>query len=152
MTTHPGLIETTAGAFEVLRSTRRIAVLGIKTERQPGQPALYVPAYLQNAGYEIIPVPVFYPEVTRILDAPVYRRVADVPPPVDLVLVFRRPRDLPGHLVDLLAAAPAAVWFQTGIRENAVALALAESGIRVVQNRCAMVDHRMMKLSEARQP
>jgi predicted CoA-binding protein len=145
---HPNIIETTAGAFDILRTAHRVAVLGIKTENQPDQPALYVPAYLQNAGYEVIPVPVFYPEVTEILGKRVYRRLADIPPPpVDLVVVFRRSRDLAAHLADFIAAAPAAVWFQSGIRDDAVALVLAEDGIRVVQDRCAMVDHRMMTLA-----
>src|SRR5256885_16560117 len=49
---------------DLLLSIRRIAVLGIKTERQAGPPAFYVPEYLAPAGLEIIPVPVYYPEVT----------------------------------------------------------------------------------------
>jgi predicted CoA-binding protein len=142
---HPNLISTTDGALEVLRAARRVAILGIKPENHAGQPAFYVPAYLKSVGYEIIPVPVYYPAVTEILGTSVHRRLADIPPPpVDLVVVFRRPADLPGHLPDFLEATPAAVWFQTGIREDRVALTLAEAGIRVVQDRCAMVDHRGM--------
>src|SRR5438034_453627 len=64
---------------ELLAGTRTIAVLGIKTEAQAGQPAFYVPKYMHNAGFEIIPVPVYYPEVTEILGQKVYRRLADVP-------------------------------------------------------------------------
>jgi predicted CoA-binding protein len=140
---HPNLIATPDGALDILRAARRIAVLGIKPESQSGQPAFYVPSYLKAVGYEVIPVPVYYPDVTEILGATVYRRVAEIPaPPVDLVVVFRRPADLAGHVADLIDAAPGAVWFQTGIRDDAVALTLAEAGIRVVQDRCAMVDHR----------
>jgi predicted CoA-binding protein len=87
-------------------------------------------------------VPVYYPDVTAILGQPVYRRVADVPGPIDLVDVFRRSGDIPPHLDDLLAAKPKAVWFQLGIRNDEVAEALARAGIRVVQDRCLMVDHR----------
>ena len=127
---------------ELLRTqTRTIAVLGIKTEHQRGQPAFYVPAYLAAAGFEVIPVPVYYPEVTHILGRPVYRRLVDVPREIDLVNVFRRPQDVPGHVGDLLAKRPRAVWMQTGIRHDETARTLAEAGIRVVQDRCLMVDH-----------
>lgn len=127
---------------ELLRSARRVAVLGIKTEAQAEQPAHYVPSYLQRAGIEVIPVPVYYPDVTTILGQPVYRRVADVPGPIDIVDVFRRSQDVPAHLDDLLAARPRAVWLQSGIRNDEVARRLVEAGILVVQDRCMMVDHR----------
>jgi uncharacterized protein len=121
---------------------RRVAVLGIKTEQQRSAAAYYVPAYMQRAGYDVIPIPVYYPDVTEILGERVYRRLVDVPGDVDLVVVFRRSRDIPQHLDDLLAKKPAAVWFQLGIRNDDVATRLAEAGIDVVQDRCAMVDHR----------
>jgi uncharacterized protein len=136
------LIDDSAGIRALLAETRRIAVLGIKTEAQAGQPAFFVPDYLQRAGFEVLPVPVYYPEVTRILGQPVHRRLAEVPGPLDLVLVFRRPADVPQHLDDILEAAPRAVWMQSGIRHAEAARRLAEAGIRVVQDRCAMVEHR----------
>ena len=129
---------------ELVRSARRIAVLGIKPEMRAMKPAHYVPAYLAEAGVEVIPVPVYYPEVTHILGRPVYRRVADVPGPpgsIDIINVFRRSHDVAAHLVDLLAARPRAVWLQLGIRDDATAEALARAGILVVQDRCLMVDH-----------
>lgn len=126
----------------LVRAARRVAVLGIKTEEQAAQPAYYVPAYLAAAGLTIFPVPVYYPEVTTILGQPVYRRVAEVPGPLDIVEVFRRSEALPAHVPDLLAARPHAVWFQSGIRNHAVAAQLAAAGIVVVQDRCLMVDHR----------
>ncbi|MDQ3521566.1 MAG: CoA-binding protein [Gemmatimonadota bacterium] len=138
------LVEDSAGIREIFQGARRIAVLGIKTEAQAGQPAFYVPEYLQHAGYEILPVPVYYPYATAILGQPVYRRVADVPGPVELVVVFRRSQDVPPHVDDLLAAKPKAVWMQSGIRNEDAARRLAEAGIRVVQDRCAMIDHRRL--------
>lgn len=135
------LIEDWPAMAELLRQTHRVAVLGIKTEKQAGQPAFYVPEYLQRVGFEVIPVPVYYPEVTEILGQPVYRRVADIPGAVDMVVVFRRPHDVPPHLDDLLEAAPASVWMQQGIRHDATARALAEAGVKVVQDRCIMVEH-----------
>jgi uncharacterized protein len=136
------LIEDDAGIGEVLRSSSRIAVLGIKTERQRTQPAFYVPAYLQRAGFDVVPVPVYYPDVTEILGQPVHRDLATVPGPVDLVNVFRRSRDVPAHVDDLIALEPQAVWLQSGIRHAESAERLARAGIQVVQDRCAMVEHR----------
>lgn len=139
------LVDDEDGVAAVLRGARRVAVLGIKTEAQSGQPAFYVPAYLQRAGYEIVPVPVYYPDATEILGQPVYRSVAAVPGEVDLVVVFRRSRDVLPHVDDLLAARPAAVWMQSGIRNPEAAERLARAGIRVVQDHCAMVEHRDLR-------
>src|ERR1043166_983351 len=136
------LIETAAGIRELISQTKRIAVLGIKTEAQADQPAFYVPDYLASAGLEIIPVPVYYPGVTEILGKKVYRRLIDIPDEVDLVDVFRRSHDINGHVEDLLAKKPRAVWFQTGIRNDQVAQQLAQAGIKVGQDRCLMVEHR----------
>ena len=132
------LIEDDAGIARVLDETKRIAVLGIKVESS--QPANYVPAYAQRAGLEVVPVPVYYPEVTEILGERVYRRVADVPGSVDMVNVFRRPKDIPAHLDDIIAKKPKVVWFQLGIRNDAAAERLAKAGIDVVQDRCLMVE------------
>lgn len=136
------LISSESGVTSLLRDAKRIAVLGIKTEMQGGQPAYYVPDYLKKAGYEVIPVPVYYPEATEILGEKVYRRLADVPGPIDLVVVFRRSGDIPQHVDDILAASPGGVWLQSGIRNDEVAQRLAEAGIKVVQDRCTMVEHR----------
>lgn len=124
----------------LLARTRRIAVLGMKTEAQASEPAFYVPKYLVDEGFEVIPVPVYYPEVTEILGRRVHRRVRDVPPPIDMVNVFRRSAHLAAHLEDLLAARPASVWLQQGIRDDAFAAALAAEGITVVQDRCLLVE------------
>jgi predicted CoA-binding protein len=126
---------------ELVRTARRIAVLGIKTEAEPWKPAFFVAKYLADAGLDVVPVPVYFPDVTTILGRPVYRRVRDVPGRIDIVDVFRRSKDVGPHLADLLAAAPHAVWLQEGIRDDATAEALARAGILVVQDRCLMVDH-----------
>lgn len=137
-------IDDPQGLEALLRGTRRIAVLGIKTEAQGGQPAFYVPEYLQEAGFEIIPVPVYYPQATQILGQRVYRTLAAVPPPIDMVNVFRRSQDVAAHLDDLLAARPRSVWMQLGIADEKVARALLAAGIDVVMNRCLMVDHQRL--------
>ena len=141
---HANLLERTDDIQELIAGVRRIAVLGIKTEQQSSQPSFYVPLYLQRAGFDVIPVPVYYPETTEILGKAVYRRLADIPGTVDLVNVFRRPEDIEAHLDDMLAAKPGAVWLQSGIRHQAVAEALARAGIKVVQDRCLMVEHRAL--------
>ncbi len=139
------LITDGEGVRQVLRDARRVAVLGIKTEAAAGQPANYVPQYLQQAGYEIVPVPVYYPNAVEIMGEKVYRSLAEVPGEIDLVVVFRRSEDVPPHLDDFLAAKPRAVWMQSGIRHDEVARRLAEAGIKVVQNRCSMVEHRYLR-------
>jgi len=136
------IITTNAGIQSLLNETRSIAVLGIKTEAQANQPAFYVPRYLQTAGFQVIPVPVYYPDVTRILGQQLYRRLADIPIDVDLVNVFRLSHDVPPHVPDILAKMPKAVWLQSGIRNDAAAETLAKAGIKVVQDRCIMVEHR----------
>jgi predicted CoA-binding protein len=138
------LIETDGELTRLLAATRRVAVLGMKTETQSNQPAFYVPQYLVSAGFEVVPVPVYYPEVTRILGLEVYRRLADIPGDVDMVNVFRRPQDIPPHLEDILAKRPRSVWFQSGIRNDQAAERLARAGIKVVQDRCLMVEHRAL--------
>ena len=147
MAAHPNIVESMAGIRSVLAEAKTVAVLGIKTGAQAGQAAYYVPQYLQSAGYDVVPVPVYYPEVTEILGRKVYRSVAAIPGPVDLVNVFRRPADIPPHVDDILAKKPRAVWFQLGIRNDEAALRLAEAGIRVVQDRCIMVDHRALGIA-----
>jgi uncharacterized protein len=133
------LIDDDAGIRALLERTRRIAVLGIKTP-ESGQPAYYVAEYAKRAGYEIVPVPVYYPEVTEILGEKVYRTLAAIPGEIDMVDVFRRARDIDAHVDDILAKRPASVWFQLGIRNDAVAERLAREGIDVVQDRCLLVE------------
>ena len=135
------LVEDEAGVAALLTGVRRVAVLGVKPESRAGQPAFYVAKYVAAHGAEVIPVPVYYPEVTEILGRPVFRKVAEIPgPQLDLVDVFRKPADIPGHLEDLLCKRPRAVWFQLGIRNDAAAEVLARAGIQVVQDRCLKVE------------
>ena len=129
---------------QLLRETKRIAVLGIKPESHSSQPAFYVAKYMQNAGFEIVPVPVYYPDVTEILGEEVYRDLRDVPGEVDMVNVFRRDVDIPKHVEEIIEAKPKSVWVQLGIRNDAAAEEFAKAGIKVVQNLCLMVEHRAL--------
>lgn len=99
---------------------------------------------MDRAGYEIIPVPTYFPDVTEIMGKRVYRTLAEIGRPIDMVNVFRRPGDIPPHVDDILAAKPKYVWFQLGIRNDEAAQKLAEAGIKVVQDRCLMVEQGRM--------
>ncbi|WP_411278474.1 CoA-binding protein [Gemmatimonas sp.] len=138
------LLKHTSQLGQVLSSVHRIAVIGIKPELVGG-PAYYVPEYLQGAGYEIVPVPVYYPEVTEILGVAVHRSLHTVTPPADMVLLFRRSGDVTQHLAEILAATPRVVWMQQGISDAEMAETLAKAGIDVVQDRCAMIEHRHVR-------
>jgi uncharacterized protein len=138
------LIDSPSDLRDLILKTQRIAVLGIKTEAQADQPAFYVPKYLVTAGCDVIPVPVYFPEVIEILGKRVYRRLTEIPGNIDLVDVFRRSQDIDGHVEEILAKMPTAVWFQSGIRNDIVAETLAKAGIQVVQDRCLMVEHRLV--------
>jgi predicted CoA-binding protein len=134
------LITDTQSMLDLIGATKTIAVLGIKPESHADQAAYYVPAHMAAAGYEVVPVPVYYPEVTEILGKKVFRKLSDIGRPIDMVNVFRRPNDIPPHVDDIIAAKPRSVWFQLGIRNDEAAQRLAEAGIKVVQDRCLMVE------------
>ena len=135
MNLQDNLLTTTEQIHDLINNTKRIAVLGIKTEAQADQPSVYVPLYMQRAGYQIIPVPVYYPDATVILGEKVYRKLTDIPGDIDMVDVFRRPPDINSHVEDILAKQPKSVWFQSGIRNDIAAEIFAEAGIKVVQDR-----------------
>jgi predicted CoA-binding protein len=137
------LLGSDAEIKDLLNNTKTIAVVGIKMEAH--QPAFYVPQYMKNAGFEIIPVPVYYPDATEILGSKVYRNLIDIPGEIDLVNIFRRSADVAKHTADILAKKPKAVWMQSGIYNNEVAETLAKEGIKVVQNLCLMVEHRALR-------
>lgn len=124
---------------DILAQARRIAVIGIKTAEASG-PAFTTPAYLQRHGFDVVPVPVYFPDATEILGVPVHRTLATIDPPADVVQMFRRSEAIAEHVPDILAAEPSVVWMQLGIRDDAVAETLARAGIRVVQDKCMRVE------------
>ncbi|MEO5590786.1 MAG: CoA-binding protein [Gemmatimonadaceae bacterium] len=134
------LIESPEEVRRVLTEAQRIAVLGIKEGDH--RPAYFVPEYAQRAGYDIVPVPVYYPDATEMLGEKVYRTLAAIPGEIDMVNVFRKSEDIPPHVDDIIASRPKSAWFQLGIRNAAAAEALARAGIDVVQDRCLLVELR----------
>ncbi|MCS7057379.1 MAG: CoA-binding protein [Meiothermus sp.] len=125
----------------LLQSARTVAVLG--AHPNPVKPAHYVPAYLKERGYELLPVNPAYAgqvlwgrEVVGCLD--------ELEGPVDILNVFRRSEVLLGHLEEVLRLRPGLVWLQSGIRNQVFAQRLEQAGIPVVQDRCLMVEHRRL--------
>ena len=126
---------------EILRTDRRLAVLGIK--EGAGEDAFRVPAYMQSHGYELLGV---NPKLQQVLGAPCVASLADLPGPVDLIDVFRAIPHIPAHTDEILALPqrPRTVWLQLGIRDDESAARLEAAGIRVVQDRCILVEHRRL--------
>jgi predicted CoA-binding protein len=117
-----------------LESARTVAVLGIKPESRRQLDAHQIPLYLQKVGYEILPVPVRYPEATHILGVRVSRRLTEITTPIDLLSVFVKPEDFAAHLADVVAVRPAVVWFQSGLLRPSFAKTLAEAGIPIAED------------------
>lgn len=125
----------------ILGPPRTVAVLGASAN--PERPAHYVPAYLARHGHRILPVnPAYVGQ--ELFGEPVVGTLGEVGAPVDVVDVFRRPDQIPGHVPELLAMVPrpAVVWFQLGIRHDPSAAMLREAGIEVVQDACTLAEHR----------
>lgn len=139
------LLESTTDIMRVLARVQRVAVIGIKPA-VVGGPAFYVPERMQQVGYTIVPVPVYYPDIREILGEPIHRSLSTVTPSVDMVQLFRRPNDVPRHLDEILAHQPRVVWMQLGIRHDDVAQRLAEAGIDVIQDRCVKVELDRMRV------
>ncbi len=137
------LIDSREQIEALLSRTKRIAVLGMEKDENYDRPAYYVPKYMMNAGFEIIPVPVKYAGLQQVAGLKAYQSVSEIPGDIDLVNVFRRAGDIPKHVDDIITKNPKAVWFQLGIRNDLAAEQLARAGIQVVQDRCLMVDHRI---------
>ena len=125
----------------ILREARRIAVVGLSP--RPERPSHSVAAYLQRAGYTIVPV---RPTATTILGEPVQRDLdaAARSGPIDIVDIFRRSEFVAALLEPLLAIRPRLVWMQVGVRDEASARQLEASGIPVVMDRCLAVDHQFL--------
>jgi predicted CoA-binding protein len=134
---HPNLLESDAEIAAVARAMRVVAVVGMKDESRPWEPAFEIPRMIVERGAKVIPV---NPTIEHSLGRKAYAKLADVPERFDLVDVFRRPERIPALADEILALPaeqrPEVVWLQSGIRNDAAALKLAEAGIRVVQDAC----------------
>jgi predicted CoA-binding protein len=134
-------LESDAELRGVLDQARVIAVLGAKA--QWGEDAWNVPRYLERVGYAVRAV---NPKLAQWGDAPAWPSLAALPERADGIDVFRAADHLPAHVDEILALPwrPAWVWFQLGIRHDACAQRLEAAGIKVVQDRCIMTEHRRL--------
>ena len=121
----------------ILNRTRIVAVIGASPN--PGRPSHRILTYLRSAGYDVIPI---NPSVDEIDGLHAYPRLADVPGPVDLVVIFRRSADAAAHVDEAIQKSARGIWLQLGITTPDGAAKAARAGIAYVENRCVMVEHR----------
>ena len=122
---------------DILTAVRTIAVVGASPRRE--RPSHGVMAYLQRRGYRAIPV---NPNAAgdTINGERVYASLAEVPEPIDMVDVFRRPEAASGIVDEAIAAAAKVVWMQLRVRDDAAAARGEMAGLKVVMNRCPAIE------------
>lgn len=116
-----------------------IAVVGLSAN--PGKPSHYVPAYMQQHGYRILPV---NPLVESVLGVRSYASLKDLPVKPDIVNVFRLPKFIPAIVDEMLELGFSNLWVQQGIIHNEAARKAEAGGIQVVMDRCIMIEHRFV--------
>lgn len=133
----PGIVEQEKNLEAIVRGMRTVAVVGIKGDDRPDEPAHSIPAMLQAQGRHVIGV---NPTIAAALGRPTLPAIASLPAGVDVLDVFRRIDVIPSLAGEVLALPPSrrprTVWLQSGIRHDAAAATLAAAGIQVVQDRC----------------
>ena len=122
---------------KIMREAQTIAVVGLSSQRS--RAGYYVPAYLQEQGYRIIPV---NPNLRESLGEKAYPELASVPDPIDLVLIFQRSEKVPPFVEQAIAVGAKAVWLQLGIAHAGAAAQAEAAGLDVVQDACMLVEHR----------
>ena len=131
------IVEDEAELVAIARDMRTVAVVGIKDGRDPDAPGFTVPEMMKALGLRIIGI---NPTIPSALGEPTLRSVAELPPGVDVLDVFRRSDAIPALTDEILALPPQrrppVVWLQSGIRDDASAARLVQAGIRVVQDHC----------------
>ncbi|MBE2220118.1 MAG: CoA-binding protein [Anaerolineae bacterium] len=121
---------------KIIESTRCIAVVGFSSKKE--RAGFYVPAYLQQAGYRIIPV---NPNLEEGLGERAYANLAAIPEHVDLVLIFQRSENVPPFVDQAIEMGATAVWMQLGIYHEEAAAAAQAAGLDVVMDACMLVEH-----------
>lgn len=124
----------------IMADSHTIAVVGFSSKAHKA--GYYVPAYLQQQGYRIIPV---NPFLQTGLGKTAYPSLRDIPEPVDLVLIFQRSDNVPPFVDDAIAIGAQAVWMQLGIANAAAAARAQAAGLAVVQDACMLVEHKRWK-------
>ena len=126
-----------ASEIRKILEQKNIAVVGMS--KNEGKPAHFVPKYLIEHGFNVIPV---NPTITEVLGRKSYPSIADIPEDVDVVDVFRRSEDVPPVVNDAIdKKGIKVIWMQSGIYNEEAERKAKENGIDVVFNRCMMVEH-----------
>jgi len=126
-----------AAIKQLLGASKTIAVVGMTATTY--KPSYYVPKYMLDQGYKIIPI---NPKLTEIEGIKCFANLLEVPKPVDIVQIFRRSEDVFPHAEEALVIQPKALWLQSGIINNKAAELLAKNNIQIIMDRCMYVDHR----------
>ena len=121
----------------ILDNSHTIAVVGLSSHKE--RAGYYVPAYLQQQGYRIIPV---NPYLDEALGEKAYPSLPSVPEPVDLVLIFQRSEAVPSFVEQAIQIGAKAVWMQLGIKNKEAAAMARAASLQVVQDACMLVEHR----------
>ncbi len=132
-----------ADPIETMIQARTIAVVGVSSN--PRRASNEVAQYLIEAGYTVY---LINPTETEILGRPAYASVRDLPEPVDIVDIFRRPEDVPPVAEDAIAAGARCVWMQLEIVNEAAAARAAEAGLTVVMDRCTKIEHQRWRAAQ----
>lgn len=127
--------------LKVMKEAKTIAVVGMS--KKPHRAGYYVPKYLQDAGYRVIPVNPYLKEA--VLGEPPYAGLKDLPEAIDLVLLFQRSENVPPFVTEAIAIGAKAIWMQLGIRNDEAAAEAERAGLDVVQDACMMVEHRRLR-------
>ena len=131
-----------AGISDLLRTTRRIAVIGASSRRS--RPSNEILRYLVAAGYDVVPVNPREGEVEGLTCHPTLAAAVQATGPVGIVDVFRRAEGCPEHAREAVAAGARCLWLQLGIASAEAARIAAAGGLEVVMDRCIMVDHQRL--------
>jgi uncharacterized protein len=126
--------------LEILKNSKTIAVVGLSAN--PSRASYGVAAYMQAAGYRIIPV---NPNEREVLGEKSYARLEDVPEKVDIVNVFRRTEEVPPVVESAIRIGARTVWMQLGITNESAAEKARAAGLNVVEDKCIMVERRRRK-------
>ena len=127
----------------LLREAKTIAVVGLSSN--PTRPSFGVSEYLQSQGYRIIPV---NPRETEVLGEKCYASLLDIPEPIDIVDVFRRPENVPEVVDETIKKSARCIWLQEGVVHQQAAAKAEAAGIPVVMDLCILKEHR--RLARAR--
>ena len=125
--------------WEIIRSTKSVAMVGASAN--PARPSYFVATYLLSSSCSFENLWFVNPAADEILGRPVYKSLADLPGPPDLVDVFRKPSDLPEVAKEAIAAGAKTLWLQLGLWDDAVAQHTHAAGLDVVMNRCLKIEH-----------